>query len=760
MQFVRSSSVCRSTLVALITLVGTTTSTAQTVTWLEVAREGRTFSVSGTQLVRYGAKGTDLWVQKAVTGVGTCNVAYFGSDPAFGKAKVCEQAATLATPEENSWLQIAREGQTFSLSGTHQVRYGAKGTSQWVEKSISGPGTCTVKFFGSDPAVGKAKVCEQALTSIPSDGRTWQRIANEGQAFSLSTEQQIRYGATGTSLWVEKSAIGAGTCTVAFFGSDPAFGKAKVCERAVEPSSATDTQGPTMPGGLTATAASASGTSLRWTASSDNVGVTAYRIYRDGVQVGSVSGLQYSDDGLLPSRTYRYAVAAVDAAGNLSAPSIAASVTTLAPAGTVIQANPGNYLDLLARLQPGQTLQLAAGRYGVDANGKDTAQVPGLPIFNLNGTAAAPIVITGPTSGPPAVLVGRGTHNTVRLSNASHIIVRHLDIDGRDLRGFGVRAEGVTHDITLEYLNIYGVGGNQQVVGIAANSVPAWNWVIRRNRIVGAGTGMYLGSSAGNVAFVSALIEHNLVQDSIGYNIQLKHQTSWASVPPGLPTTATTTTVRHNVFSKRSNYVSPDGARPNLLIGDVPATGPGSGNAYNIYGNFFYQNPTEALVQAEGRIAFHDNLLVNSSGTAIRMRRHNGAVRNMEVYGNTIVARDLGISLAGGLAGSTQRVVSNAVFAATPLSLSGADVLQSDNVTGTQAAAATSLNAPAGALGQLDLAPKSGQLQGPVVDLVPLGTLGEGGHDFNGAPRNGLTRGAYATTGLNAGWRVDLDNKP
>lgn len=733
---------------------------AQTVTWQEIAREGRTFSVSGTQIVRYGAKGTDLWVQKAVTGVGTCNVAYFGTDPAFGKAKVCEQAAALGAPEASSWQQIAREGQTFSLSGTHRVRYGVKGTSQWVERSISGPGACTVAFFGSDPAVGKAKVCEQAMASSPTDGRTWQQIASEGQAFSLSTAQQIRYGAKGTALWVEKSAVGAGTCTVAYFGSDPAFGRAKVCERALETSNTTDTSGPTMPGGLSATAASPSGTSLKWVASTDNVGVTAYRIYRDGVHVGAVSGLQYSDDGLLPSRTYRYAVAAVDAAGNVSAPSVPASVTTLAPAGTVIQAHPGNYLDLLSRLQPGQTLQLAAGRYGVDANGKDTAQVPGLPIFNLNGTAAAPIVITGPASGPPAVLVGRGTHNTVRLSNASHIIVRHLDIDGRDLRGFGVRAEGVTHDITLEYLNIYGVGGNQQVVGIAANSAPAWNWVIRRNRIIGAGTGMYLGSSAGNLAFVSALIEHNLVQDSIGYNIQLKHQTSWASVPPGLPTTATTTTVRHNVFSKRSSYVSPDGARPNLLIGDVPATGPGAGNAYNVYGNFFYQNPTEALVQAEGRVAFHNNVLVNASGTAMRIRRHNGAVRNMEVYANTIVARDLGISLGGGLAGSTQRVVGNAVFAATPLSLAGADVLQADNVTGTQAAATTSLVAPAAALGQLDLTPKSGQLQGPAFDLLSLGSLGEGGHDFIGASRNGLTRGAYAFTGAHAGWRVNLDNKP
>src|SRR5688500_9239386 len=51
-----------------------------------------------------------------------------------------------------------------------------------------------------------------------------------------------------------------------------------------------DTQPPTAPAGLQAVAVSGCQIDLSWSASSDNVGVTGYRIYRDGAQVGSVSG--------------------------------------------------------------------------------------------------------------------------------------------------------------------------------------------------------------------------------------------------------------------------------------------------------------------------------------------------------------------------------------------------------------------------------------------------------------------------------------
>ena len=94
---------------------------------------------------------------------------------------------------------------------------------------------------------------------------------------------------------------------------------------------AADTTAPTVPSGLTATAPTSSQVNLSWTASTDTVGVTGYRVFRNGTQVGTSATPSYQNTGLSGSTTYSYTVAAYDAAGNVSAQSAAASVTTPAP---------------------------------------------------------------------------------------------------------------------------------------------------------------------------------------------------------------------------------------------------------------------------------------------------------------------------------------------------------------------------------------------------------------------------------------------
>lgn len=95
-----------------------------------------------------------------------------------------------------------------------------------------------------------------------------------------------------------------------------------------------DTQAPTAPTGVTATAKTSSSVSLSWTASSDDTGVTGYTVYRDGVQVGTSATTSYTDTGLSASTAYSYTVKAKDAAGNVSAASSALSATTSAGGGT------------------------------------------------------------------------------------------------------------------------------------------------------------------------------------------------------------------------------------------------------------------------------------------------------------------------------------------------------------------------------------------------------------------------------------------
>lgn len=94
------------------------------------------------------------------------------------------------------------------------------------------------------------------------------------------------------------------------------------------PGSSGDTQAPSAPTGLSATATSSTRVDLTWTAASDDVGVTGYRIYRDGAMVGTVAAAAYPDATPRAGSTYDYQVRAVDAAGNESGPSETRSVTT------------------------------------------------------------------------------------------------------------------------------------------------------------------------------------------------------------------------------------------------------------------------------------------------------------------------------------------------------------------------------------------------------------------------------------------------
>jgi len=90
-----------------------------------------------------------------------------------------------------------------------------------------------------------------------------------------------------------------------------------------------DTTAPSTPGGLTATVFSPTKVQLVWTAATDAVGVTGYRIYRDGALVGTSTTTSYIDTGLQAGSQHQYTIVAYDAAGNLSVASAAAPATTV-----------------------------------------------------------------------------------------------------------------------------------------------------------------------------------------------------------------------------------------------------------------------------------------------------------------------------------------------------------------------------------------------------------------------------------------------
>src|SRR5918912_289115 len=105
-----------------------------------------------------------------------------------------------------------------------------------------------------------------------------------------------------------------------------------------------DTQAPSAPSALSATAASSGQVNLSWTASSDNVGVAGYEIWRGPsggtlakIATSTGTGTTYSDTTVAASTAYDYQVKAFDGATppNVSTPSNTASVTTPAAAATL-----------------------------------------------------------------------------------------------------------------------------------------------------------------------------------------------------------------------------------------------------------------------------------------------------------------------------------------------------------------------------------------------------------------------------------------
>lgn len=113
------------------------------------------------------------------------------------------------------------------------------------------------------------------------------------------------------------------------------------------PGGGDDDEAPTAPSSPRVTGTSATGVSLAWTPSTDNVGVTGYDVYRDGALATSVTGTAATVTGLTPDTGYSFTIRAKDRAGNVSPHSSPVTATTDETGGEdprFIQAAPYLYL--------------------------------------------------------------------------------------------------------------------------------------------------------------------------------------------------------------------------------------------------------------------------------------------------------------------------------------------------------------------------------------------------------------------------------
>ena len=92
---------------------------------------------------------------------------------------------------------------------------------------------------------------------------------------------------------------------------------------------------------------------VTWTASTDNIGVTGYKVYRNGSQMGTSVTTEYTDTGVASNTIYSYTVSAYDAVGNNSAQSSPpATAATMSAIGTAAakQLPDGSIVGLVSKI--------------------------------------------------------------------------------------------------------------------------------------------------------------------------------------------------------------------------------------------------------------------------------------------------------------------------------------------------------------------------------------------------------------------------
>jgi hypothetical protein len=185
-----------------------------------------------------------------------------------------------------------------------------------------------------------------------------------------------------------------------------------------------DTTPPSAPANLVATASSSSQIALTWTASTDSVGVSGYRIERCSgagcatfTQIATSTTASFSDSGLTASTSYSYRVRATDAAGNLSNYSNATTATTSASGGTSITVS---VTPKRGGLTTSQTLQIKATLTNDTGNlGVNWTSSPGGSFFPTTSTSGNPVLFTAPSTAAVVTITATSIADNSKTANAT-----------------------------------------------------------------------------------------------------------------------------------------------------------------------------------------------------------------------------------------------------------------------------------------------------------------------------------------------------
>jgi glucose/arabinose dehydrogenase len=379
---------------AWTTVYSTTTSTGGTQT-LTVAGTGRFVRMFGTaRSTQYGYSLFEFAVYGSTGGTGGCGP----TNAAQGRPATASSAENAGTPA------------SAAVDGNAGTRWSsAFSDPQWIQVDLGSP----------------VAICQVVLQ--------WEAAYATAFQIQVSTD-----AATWTSVYSTTTAAG-GTQTLAVSGTGRyirMYGTARFTQYGYSlwefsvftGTAGGDTTPPGTPGTPTLVSSTPSSATIAWTATTDNVGVTGYDIFRDGQLCAQVNGstLTGTCANLNPKTTYGFYVNARDAAGNLSQPSGTLPVTT---PGTADQTPPTAPTAVHTTSVTSTSIGLAW------TASTDNVGVTGYTVYNVVG-------------GTRVKIGAAGTSPSASLTGLTPTTAYHLQVTASDLNKNESAASTPTLDVT------------------------------------------------------------------------------------------------------------------------------------------------------------------------------------------------------------------------------------------------------------------------------------------------------------------------
>ncbi|WP_435260988.1 M4 family metallopeptidase [Tenacibaculum sp. nBUS_03] len=293
----------------------------------EVTVNGATSTVSGTSKVVTGlTSGTAYACEvKAKCSSGGDGAASNTSVTTTGTAPI-SYCSSKGNSVADEYIQKVAIGSISNTSGAGNGYTDHTSLSTNLEKSTSHTITITPKWTGTIYNEGYAVFIDYNKDGDFEDsGETvWTKSASKDTTVSgsFTVPSGATEGATRMRVILRYNAVPS-SCGSYDYGETEDY-------TVVIGSAQADTQAPSAPSSLVASSISQTALTLNWTASTDNVGVTGYDVYRGSTKISTTTTTtSYNVTGLTANTGYSFSVKAQDAAGNESSSSNVANVTTL-----------------------------------------------------------------------------------------------------------------------------------------------------------------------------------------------------------------------------------------------------------------------------------------------------------------------------------------------------------------------------------------------------------------------------------------------